>query len=387
MNQLHIYPTSRALRSISQLLRNSDGFLPALMRMDEFEKRAVLLKGRTQIDSLQRILFLREASKFKDFSLLKVDRDLIRFFAKSEALFKFFEELSAEHVSFDTLIEADPYAEFDKHIEVLEKLRSRYKMLLDEKGLTDKTFIPGEYILNEGFLKGYGQIDIYLEGYLSRFELELLQRSAEQTRLIIHYSTSMFNRKMLERFEACGILLKEDRDVSFDLGAERILEDRENRMQIQASVFSVEERDEQVALAFIKIEEMVRSGIAPEEIVLVLPDEDFKEHFMLFDTWNNLNFSMGYDYRNGRIYKLLEALHTYLQRRDRESIDVLERYGLSVEEIDGLNIAEPLDIDGFFGILREMALLDTEKHEEIKERYHHFLILFKEEKLRYREWL
>ena len=387
MNQLHIYPTSRALRNISQSLRNNDGLLPALMRMDEFEKRAVLIEDRIQIDPLQRILFLREASKFEAFSLLKVDRDLVRFFTRSDALFKFFEELSAEHVDFGTLIQADPYAEFDKHLEVLEELRGRYKKLLDEKGLTDKTFIPESYRLNEGFIKGYEQIDIYLEGYLSRFELELLQKTAEYTRVIIHYSTSMFNRKMLERFKMCGIVLKEDREVSFDLGAERVLEDTATGTAMQASLFSVEERDEQIVLAFLKIEEMVRSGIAPEEIVLVLPDEGFKEHFMLFDTQNNLNFAMGYDYSNGRSYKLLEALYGYMQKHDGESIELMERYGLFREKIDSLDTSGQTRVEGFFTLLQEMVLLDTEKHEEIKEKYHHFLTLFKEESLTFREWL
>jgi hypothetical protein len=85
MNQLHIYPTSRALRTVSQSHRENEGFLPALMRMDEFEKRAVLIDGCTQIDPIQRILFLKEASKFEAFQLLKVDRDLVRFFYKSGA--------------------------------------------------------------------------------------------------------------------------------------------------------------------------------------------------------------------------------------------------------------------------------------------------------------
>jgi RecB family exonuclease len=387
MNQLHIYPTSRALRTVSQSHRENEGFLPALMRMDEFEKRAVLIDGCTQIDPIQRILFLKEASKFEAFQLLKVDRDLVRFFTKSEALFKFFEELSAEYVDFEILMQADPYAEFDKHLEVLEQLRTRYKALLDEKGLTDKTFIPEVYTLNEGFIKGYEQIEIHLEGYLTRFELSLLEKVAEYSRLIIHYTTSPFNRKMLERFEAYGIVLEEEREVSFDFGAKHLLTDMPNRLKTVASVFSVEERDEQIALAFVKIEEMVRSGIAPEEIVLILPDEGFKEHFMLFDTQNNLNFAMGYDYCNGRTCKLLEALYTYWQRPDKESLYVMERYGLSQEETDRINMSQQVNAEGFFSTLENMGLLDTQKNEEVEEKYHHFLALFKEERLTYKEWL
>ena len=58
MNQLHIYPTSRALRTVSSEHKEQDGFLPALMRMDEFEQRAILLEDKVQIDPLQRILLL-----------------------------------------------------------------------------------------------------------------------------------------------------------------------------------------------------------------------------------------------------------------------------------------------------------------------------------------
>ena len=387
INELQVYPTSRALRTVSQSLKSSDGLLPTLMRMDEFEKRAVLVENRIQVDPLQRIFFLKEASKFDAFDTLKVDRELVRFFSKSDALFKFFEELSAEHVGYDILAQADTYAEFDRHLEILEKQQNRYRKLLEAKGLTDRMFIPQIYTLNEGFLKGYEKIEIFLEGYLSRFELELLEKTAEHTQLIIHYATSEFNRKMLERFEACGMMLKPDREVTFDLGSKALLYDRPGSGTIEASVYSVEERDEQIALAFEKIEEMVQSGISPEEIVLILPDEDFKKHFMLFDRHNNLNFAMGYDYANGRIYRLLDALYCYWQKHDKESIALMERYGLLKEEIDTLNAGAQVRVERFFGFLQEINLLDAEKQERVEEMYRYFLTLFHEAMLSYKEWL
>ena len=63
INELHIYPTSRALRTVSEELKEQEGFLPTLMRMDEFEQRAILIENKTQVDPLQRILLLREAAK------------------------------------------------------------------------------------------------------------------------------------------------------------------------------------------------------------------------------------------------------------------------------------------------------------------------------------
>ena len=138
MNQLHIYPTSRALRTVSSQHKEQNGFLPALMRMDEFEQRAILLENKIQIDPLQRILLLREAATFEAFEDLKVDLSLVRFFTKSDALFKFFEELSGEQINFGTLVEADAYAEFETHLAILERLLENYRNLLDEQGFTDK---------------------------------------------------------------------------------------------------------------------------------------------------------------------------------------------------------------------------------------------------------
>ena len=396
MNTLHIYPTSRALRTVSTALKEQDGFLPALMRMDEFEQRAILIENRIQVDPLQRILLLREAAKFEAFDTLNVNRDLVRFFTKSDALFKFFEELAAENVNFETLAEADAYVEFETHLAILEQLLNNYKKLLDEKGFSDKAFIPNYYKLNEGFLRSYQSIEIHLEGYLSHFELELLEKVSKVTKLVIHYSTSKFNKKMQDRFEAYGIELSNDKHLSFDFSNKKVIEQEPNVETINAKVFSVEEREEQIALAFEQIEKIVQSGIEAENIVLILPDESFKEHFTLFDIHNNLNFAMGYDYSRGRIYKSLEAIYTHWQKFDKESTYLLERYGLDVESIKKINSVKTSDVKTFFNLLNDLKLLDAplevkeekEKYNErVHEKYLHFLKIFETQELSLKEWL
>jgi RecB family exonuclease len=396
MNQLHIYPTSRALRTVSATHKEQDGFLPALMRMDEFEQRAILLDERVQIDPLQRILLLREAASFQAFEALNLNLELVRFFTKSDALFKFFEELAAEQISFDTLAQADAYAEFETHLGILEQLFENYRRLLDAEGFTDKALIPLAYRLNEGFLQAYETIEIHLEGYLSHFELELIENIAKQTQLIIHYVTSPFNVKMQERFEALGITLENYALVSFDLTEKKILSTQPNDARIDANVYFVEERQEQIAVAFVEIEKMVRSGIPPEEIVLILPDEEFKEHFTLFDTHNNLNFAMGYDYANGRVYKILDALYHYWQSFESEHKALLERYGLDLERVEELSSAKRCNIETFFSAIESLGLLECpllggeqkeKMNERVYEKYLHFLKIFAKEELRIKEWL
>ncbi|MEA3433257.1 MAG: PD-(D/E)XK nuclease family protein [Campylobacterota bacterium] len=396
MNQLHIYPTSRALRTVSSQHKEQDGFLPALMRMDEFEQRAILLEDKTQIDPLQRILLLREAASFQAFEDLKVDLSLVRFFTKSDILFKFFEELAGEQVDFGVLAQADAYAEFETHLSILERLLENYKKLLDLKGFTDKVFIPTTYKLNEGFLDGYESIEIHLEGYLSRFELELLENVAQQVQLTIRYTTSKFNIKMQERFESMGIVLPDHTHVSFSMTDKKLISTINNDAKINARVFSVEEKEEQIALAFAQIEQMVNDGIAPEEIVLILPDESFKEHFTLFDTHNNLNFAMGYDYSKGRIYKSLEALYAHWQNFDADSKFLLERYGFNLDDVEKLTPEKRCSVDVFFSSIDGLALLDTplvdgekkeKQSERVQEKYLHFLKIFDRQELSQKEWL
>lgn len=395
-NELHIYPTSRALRTVSQNHKSEDGFMPTLMRMDEFEQRAILLENKIQIDPLQRILLLKEAANFEAFLDLKLDISLVKFFTKSDALFKFFEELAAEGVGFDRLAEADAYAEFGTHLEILETLLANYHVLLESKGLTDKAFIPSSYTLNEGFIKSYESIEVHLEGYLSYFELKLLEEIASQIPSRIHYSTSKFNMKMQERFEALGITLPNNAHTHFSLSDKKLISHEKNHQSITAKVYAVEEREEQIAVAFKEIEKMVRSGIEAEDIVLVLPNESFKDHFTLFDIHNNLNFAMGYDYSKGRIYRSLEVLYRYWQGHEEEIKKVLERYGLNLEEIEKVSAIQKVDVSSFFSTidalgLHEAPLLEGEKKEKFNERvyekYLHFTKVLEGETLSLKEWL
>jgi len=386
MNRLSIYPTSRAIRNAVQTVKGENALLPTLMRMDEFEKRSILVENKIQIDKIERILLLREAAAFPSFDTLHINRELVRFFTKSDAIFKFFEELSAEDVSFDMLAEADAYAEFGEHLDILEKLFENYARLLDEKGYTDKSLIPKSYCLNRGFICSYDEIEIHLEGYLSRFELELLDKISKYTRLVVSYHTSRFNQKMQERFAMYGIELPSESHVVFDFSSKNLISHEKNGKKISATVFSVEERDEQVAVAFAKIEEMVHSGIKPEEIVLILPDEKFKEHFMLFDRQKNLNFAMGYDYTKRRIYRMLEAIYDYWQSYDGKERQILERYGVDMEVFEKFQASTQTGIEDFFAFM-EVLNLSEKSVERVDEAALAFSKTFKIRKLTLKEWL
>lgn len=386
MNTLHVYPTSRALRQVSHRYKEEEGLLPTLMRMDIFEERVILLDNLMIVDPLQRILFLRKAATFESFKGLHFDPSVIQFFTKSDAIFKFFEELAAERVGFDDLVQADAYAEFEEHLVVLERLLENYHTLLQKEGLTDKAFIPQSYRINKAFLANYQVIEIHLEGYLSLYELSLLEEISKEISLNIHYTTSVFNLKMQRRFEQSGILLPNNSHLSFSLTQKEILHQEQNTKALDVKVYAVEQRLEQVAVAFAQIEKMVASGVAPEEIVLVLPDETAKVHYMLFDRYNNLNFAMGYDYSRGRVYQSLEMLYRYWQRFEKQERDTIERYGMDLEKIDALG-QKQCGVDTFFEALKHLALHQESTHEEVYEAALHFRQILARVKLSLKEWL
>jgi len=385
MKTLHIYPTSRAIRNERLFQREENSLLPSLIRIDDFERRAILLPELAMVDALQRTLFLQEATRFESFSNLKINRELVKFFTKSDAIFKFFEELTHEKVSFENLVEGDAYVEFAEHIEILEELLSNYKKVLEAKGLTDRVFIPSSYQLNQGFIKSYDRFELYLEGYMSYFELHLIAEIAETKPFIVHMYTSKFNKKVQERFLEMGIELEDNAVVSFDLHTKKVIQSVPNKRQIEAKVFAVEERLAQIPLLLEAVQLMVNKGIKPEEIVVILPDENFKESVHLYDKLNNFNFAMGFDYDKTRAYKRLEAIYNYWQTFSDESIFLLKKYNIEQSELDKIKIADIYDVKNFFNIL-EVFDLDT-KRSVVEENLIHFKSIFSTTSMRLKSWL
>ena len=385
MKKLHIYSTSRAIRNLRLSQKEEDALLPSLIRIDDFERRAILLPELAMVDPLQRTLFLQEASDFKAFNSLKINRELIRFFTKSDAIFKFFEELSHEKVSFEALVEGDAYGEFEEHIDILEELLINYKNLLLSKGLTDRAFTPENYRINQGFIGSYDGFELHLEGYMSYFELELISKISKDKSFVIHMQTSKFNKKVQERFLEMGMELEEDAFVSFDLHTKTVLSSIKNQESIEANVFSVEERLAQIPLLLESVQEMVNIGIEADEIVVLLPDESFKEALRLYDKLNNFNFAMGFDYDKTRAYKRLNAVYDYWQSFSKESQFLLKKYALEEESLSAINLTKKLSVQEFFASMEPYGL--DRKRREVEESLVQFQAIFSEELMSVKAWL
>jgi len=385
MKKLLIYPTSRAIRSVRNAQRENNALLPSLMRIDDFECRAILLPDFAMVDSLHRTLILKEATTFNGFERLKINRELVKFFTKSDAIFKFFEELSHEHVNFYDLVEGDAYVEFGEHIEILEELLENYQILLNKKGLTDRVFIPNHYRINQGFVDCYDGFELYLEGYMSYFELSIIEQIAKNKPFIIHMHTSKFNKKVQERFLEMGIELENNALVSFDLQSKKVLFSVKNRDKIRAKVLSVEERIAQVPLLLEAVQQMVNSGLSPDDIVVILPDESFKETLHLYDKLNNFNFAMGFDYHRTKAYKRLEAIYNHWKGFSAQTLFLLKKYEIEIEELNKIQSSLVVGVEPFFKIIDSFGL-DTQR-SVVEEALSSFKSVFCNDKMSIKSWL
>lgn len=386
MKSLYIYPTSRAIRKKRKEFQEYNALLPTLIRIDEFEQRATILPNLTMVDRLERVLILQKASKFKTFNNLKIDRELVKFFTKSDTILKFFEELSHEEVSFDDLIDGDSFVEFTEQIDILKELLNNYQTLLYEKGLTDRVFLPQIYKLNRGFIDEYNRYELFLEGYMSRYELSLIEKIAEKKEFIVHLQTSKFNQKVQSRFMEMGVeKLPMDSFVSFNLRTKKIIKVEKNNKKIDAKVFSVEERLAQIPILLESVQKMVNSGISPEDIVVILPDESFKDILKLYDSFNNFNFSMGFDYNKSRTYKLLDAIYRYWANFSNENITLLTRYNIDKERLNSISPSTVVSVEEFFQSINFIELDLTS--DTIQSSYINFKSLFKKEKMSIKSFL
>ena len=390
-NYLHILSTSRAIRAKKEQFLKQNSFLPKMATISDFEAKAITLGSSILIDKMQRALYLKEATNFSDFRLIQKDLNLVKFYTNAEDFFRFFEEVSAEGVEIAKLYLADMYAEFDRDLELLEKTLNNYKELLKEHGLNDRIFIPKEYKLNQEYIDSFDGFILELEGYLTKFELELFTQISKLKPFIIRVRTTPFNQKIIDSFKELGIDLPASSVVEFDLNSKKIISKKPEPININCEVVEVGEHLEQIAVAFAKIEEFVKSGISPENIALIVPDESIVPAVRAFDRVNNLNFAMGRSYREYKSYKFLEQINKFLSGDDIAK-EFLIHNKFDVKKLPASSL---IKVEDFFEILKELELPLYREEDLLKaldklnllQTFYDFKRAFKEREFDFKSWL
>ncbi len=342
--------------------------------MSEFLQRALYVDGYIKADDDTRTLLLLEASDFKNFHALQIERNFFTFMQNSSYLFRFFEELSGELVEIGNLEQADTYGDYQEHIEILRELYGRYEKICDENRIADPIFLPKRYRLNRAYIKGLGEIEYTIEGYITNFEMKILLECAELIPVTLYFEAGRFNKKMQEKLSSYGIPVEKDKRHRIDLKNRRSMPEDLHSFRTEIVCEPLGERLLQAAFIKQKVYEFIESGIAPEQIAVVLPDENFARHLRRFDIENNFNFAMGFSLSKSVFVEKITAVMDYIDNPGIENSARLKRIGAELAEsvakvykadVETCNFSDAINL--FLGKEPSEAV-----REVIKEELFHF---------------
>ena len=317
---LFVYTSSRALKAAVQ--RESGGVLAPRVTLAEFYEKAIFVPGLASCGEMDRVLFMKEAASLGAGERLKFPLEFYEFMKNRSYLFSFFKELAAERVSVDALDLSDTYAWYVEHFEILRELLDRYSQLLRSHGFYDEITAPQSYRLNEVYLRGFERIEIDIDGNPSAFEFEILKGAAALSTLVLNFKSTQLNSKLVRAIgEICGLEFEPGKRYSVNLSSCEILREEPLGAGGEIVYRCFELRSLQAGYVFEKISSFVRAGIAPERIVVILPDESFADTLRLYDeriakargSHRMLNFAMGKSVKDSLFYVTLEKISQCLK--------------------------------------------------------------------------
>ena len=360
-----ILPSSRAIRAAILKEKENNSFLPSYITMSDFLQRALVVEGFVRVDDDTRTLLLLEASDFKAFSTLNIERNFFTFTQNSSYIFRFFEELSGELVDINELSFADTYGDYEEHIEILQELYVRYKQLCESKKILEPIFLPENYQLNHTYIQSQEEIMLVVEGYLTNFELQILSECAQIIPLKLRFYANVFNTKMQEKLNALGIEVLADKNQIINLSTKTIEGSGPVRSNALISCESFSQRLLQASFIKQKVQEFIDKGIEPEKIVVVLPNENFAEHLKRFDEKCNFNFAMGESLRSCTFLQALDAVTQYLDNKSVQNRSRLNRIGVTLAE--GLQSKYKAQMSGLDFELLLQPFVEIEKNKAVKK--------------------
>jgi len=230
---LKIFTTSRQIR---KWLEDKDNqFLDKFYTLGEFLDKIIIVDGKKFIDEDLRKKYLFEAIKNIDIEKLGISREFINFFNDSNFIFSFFNELFLEDVDIDKVILSDVYLDYAEHLEILKEIRKNYEKLLDNDGYIDK-FLIKDFRINEGLLEDIEKIEMILDGYLSKFDLKILEKIDKP--IEISFSVDKFNKSLIEK--SLKIAVDDGYSYVFDFHNKKLqkLDSKINNPKIEVAYFS-----------------------------------------------------------------------------------------------------------------------------------------------------
>lgn len=378
-NTLFVFTNSRKIRSFNAAFEN--GLIAKSITIAEFEKKAVFVADRFEADAAYLLVLMQRAcTAVKEAnSVLKIPNEFFAFLKNNDYLFSFFKELAISKKSVADIKFSDIYADFEEHLSILQAVLSEYKRLLEAENLYDDILLPEIYSLNESYVRGFDEIVIDIDGFLSEFEWKLILKISKLVTLKIRFQTSKFNQKLVEKISQISGLAPQNFSLyqKFELNFNDMSltqTDWVNRQNVvQVREFGL--RSLQCAYVMAKVSEFVKDGLKPENIVVILPDESFSEILRLHDSGRMFNYAMGENLKRTKFFQILSRItrtineeispdfdYENAQSYDEEGF-ILGLLGVKKELFERFKAAYelPCEFEMFEGLVNEILALQEDK--------------------------
>lgn len=330
MNELYVFSSLRQIRDFT--LKFTNKIAPKSISIGNFFKNAVYVDGLNEASDSELLLCMSRACNECELasSKLHIPREFFAFLKNNDYLFSFFKEISHQKKSYDDLKFSDIYASYDEHIEILREVYQNYTKILKSLGIYDDIILPEIYELNESYLRSFECIIFQIDGLLSEFEWEILQKCAKITHLKIIFKTSKLNYKLIKKISEISSIDESKFEIystyeldfsGFNLTC--LSKNLKNNLVLTRS-FSIQTL--QAAYVFEKISTFIREGISAKNIVVILPDESFAKVLRLHDKNKMLSYAMGTSVKDTLFFVALSEILTILKERknivlDKEYLD------------------------------------------------------------------
>jgi len=338
MTHLKVLPTTRAIREYTSTLIQTNSFLPKVISIGDFFQRAIYTPNYTMVSSELKTIFLQQVIKNIDIQPLGLSLDFSTFLKQSEYIIRFFNELASEFKTIEDLHNADVYAHYLDHLEILSHIQKAYHDILLQNNYIDQSLLPTYYKINQDYIKQFDKIHIVQEGILSKFEQEILDNISKIV----------------------------------DLQVEHIQTQPPKKYNVQ--IVPISQKILQIAFIKQQIYQMIKiDRIEPSQIVVVLPDESFSKTLALFDNEQYFNFAMGNDISQTKIVQNIKTINKLLTNYEPKDKDKLEFFDIDIELFDFIrqnwnnNISKEQFINMFDNFCQvEISKVLIEKLNELK---------------------
>lgn len=333
MNQrLYVFSSSRSMQEFLKTQKN--GFLPQSMLMHDFFSQVLLVEGKSKIPAMMRKVLLSEVlSEFefndKESDVLFFEKNFLGYLETSSFLITFFNELNHHKVAINDIPQKDIYGDYEDHLRVLEQIYQCYEEKLDRYGFYD---FPHNASIFSEFVESFKGIEIFLDGFLTPFEIGILREISQKIELLLHLKIDEYN---LSHYDFLSTDFQANNTYIFSLSDQKILSQTPSPLINKPRAYSCALRLDQCAFILHKIQQWLDEGIAEDEIAIILPKDDFKSYLKVSDEARNLNFAMGFEAE-----EFLEQVRAIGQREcNGDKLEFL------IENLKGLSIPECLEVE------------------------------------------